>query len=224
VNRTHAQSRDDPPAVLARDGELLVLSKPSGMAVHPVAEKEVPDLLGWAGAELGAEEGLAPIHRIDRETSGLVLCSADPATRAALGDLFAQGQVDKRYLALVLGRARRKGVIRRPLRDPRRRAPLEALTRYRRLAALGPTSHLEVHPLTGRRHQIRRHLAGIGLAVVGDRRYRPRRFRPVPGFPGRLWLHAHRLELPDGRVFTAPLPAPLAEHLALLEELADQPG
>lgn len=216
----HATPRDDTPSILAEDGALLVLAKPAGVAVHPVAEAGVPDLLTWARSVLGAETGLAPIHRIDRETSGLVLCSADSELRGRIGRWFAEGEVDKRYLALVQGHARRKGIIRRPLRDPRRRAALEATTRYRRLAALGPLSYLEARPLSGRRHQIRRHLAGIGLAVVGDNRYRPRRFRPVPGFPGRLWLHAHQLELPDGRQFTAPLPAALAAHLELLKELA----
>ncbi len=219
---THAIARA--PRLMAEDAGLIVLDKPAGFAVHPVREEGVPDLLTWVKKHLGAPAELAPIHRIDRETSGLVLCSADSDLRARLGLWFSDGEVEKRYLALVQGRARRKGIIRRRLKDPRRRRPVEAITRYKRLLALGPTSHLEVHPLTGRRHQIRRHLQGLGLPVVGDHRYPPRRFAPIPGFPGRLWLHAHRLVLPDGRRFESPLPPELARHLELLTELRRDPS
>jgi len=69
---------------------------------------------------------------------------------------------------------------------------------------------------TGRTHQIRVHLAAIGHPVVGDTRYGPPRFRPVPAFPGRLWLHAHRVRLPDGWEVLSPLPASLEAHLEVL--------
>ncbi len=82
------------------------------------------------------------------------------------------------------------------------------MTRYALAEALGAFSLLRVRPETGRKHQIRRHLHGIGLPLVGDTRYRGR-FRPVPGFPGRLFLHAWRLSLPDGRSFESPLPPEL---------------
>jgi 23S rRNA pseudouridine955/2504/2580 synthase len=96
---------------------------------------------------------------------------------------------------------------------------VDAVTRYRLEAWLGPFSLLTVRPETGRKHQIRRHLQTIGHAVVGDDRYPPRRFRKVPGFPGRLWLHANELTLPDGRRFRAPLAAELDDHLRLLLEM-----
>lgn len=205
------------PAILRREGALWALAKPAGLAAHPTGDPSVPDVIGWAVAH-GAPEGLAPVHRLDRDTSGVLLASHDPVLRASLGALFAEGAVRKRYLALVAGRAHAKGIVRRPLADARRGRPLPAVTRYRRLAIFGRVSLLEVRPETGRRHQIRRHLAGIGLPIVGDARYGPRRFAPVAGFPGRLWLHAASLELPDGRVFEAPLPRELADHLALLGE------
>jgi 23S rRNA-/tRNA-specific pseudouridylate synthase len=204
--------------IVAIDGALLVLDKPAGLPVHAAAG-EGADLMSLAREALGAPEGLAPIQRLDKATSGLVLCSADAKLRAEVGRWLAEGAVRKQYLALVHGTTHHKGIVRRPLADARRGRALPATTRYRRLRALGPASFLRVVPATGRKHQIRRHLQGIGHAVVGDRRYPPRRFAPVPGFPGRLWLHCARLRLPDGREFVSPLPAALEEHLALLATL-----
>jgi 23S rRNA-/tRNA-specific pseudouridylate synthase len=206
------------PSLVARVGELWVLSKPSGFATHPTGEG-VPDLMTWAVAHLRAPAGLAPIHRLDRETSGVVLCAGNPKVLARYGQFFERGQAVKRYRALVHGRAHVKGVIRRPLKEGQ--GMLEAITRYRKLAWYGPTTYLEARPETGRRHQIRRHLQGIGHAVVGDERYPPKRFRKVAGFPGRLWLHAYCVELPGGLRYEAPLPPELAQHLALLAEMGE---
>ncbi len=210
----------DEPTVLRREGALWVLSKPAGLAAHATGDPSIPDVITWAIEHGGAPRELAPVHRLDRETSGVLLASDDPALRARLGALFAEGRVTKRYRALVHGRANAKGIVRRPLADGRRGRPLDAVTRWRRIATYGRVSLLEVRPETGRKHQIRRHLAGIGHPIVGDARYGPRRFAPVPGFPGRLWLHAIAIELPDGRVFEAPLAPELEAHLALLEERA----
>lgn len=206
------------PEVLRREGALWALGKPAGFAAHPTGDPTIPDVITWAIEKAGAPAELAPVHRLDRETSGVLLASDDPALRASLGALFAEGSVIKRYRALVHGRTNAKGIVRRPLADSRRGRPVEAVTRYRRLAIYGRVSLLEVRPETGRKHQIRRHLAGIGHPIVGDERYGPRRPPPVTGFPGRLWLHAGSIELPDGRTFEAPLPAELEAHLALLEE------
>ena len=205
--------------ICCEDG-IWVFDKPAGMAVHPAGEN-VPDLLSWARAEGGAPASLRAAHRLDRETSGVVLCAADDEVIAELGRLFREGGVVKRYRALVHGRAHRKGVIRTPLGDARRGTPLEAVTRFRLLDWLGPTSYLEVRPESGRRHQIRRHLQRIGHSIVGDTRYPPKHFRGVAGFPGRLWLHAMAIELSDGRSFEAPLAPELSahlEHLAVLSE------
>jgi RluA family pseudouridine synthase len=205
------------PEVIHREGALWVLAKPSGLAAHPTGTN-VPDVITWALEHAGAPPELAPVHRLDRETSGVMVCATDPALRAELGERFARGEVEKRYRALVHGRTHAKGILRRPLPDGRRGRPLPAVTRYRCVERLGRVSLLEVRPETGRTHQIRRHLAGVGHAIVGDERYPPPRFSPVAGFPGRLWLHAISVALPDGRTFVAPLPDELAEHLALLRE------
>jgi len=203
----------DEPRLIVQENGLWVLHKPSGFAVHRTGDEDIPDLQRWAAAALGTPEPLSPIHRLDRDTSGVVLFAADPERLREGGTWFAEGLVKKRYLALVYGRARNKGIIRRPLQDSRRGRRLDALTRYRRLESYGAFSYLEVRPETGRQHQIRKHLTGIGHAIVGDTRYRAKRFRAVPGFPGRLWLHAAAIELPGGQRYESALPPELVAHL-----------
>lgn len=205
--------------VIAQDGSLYAINKPAGLRVHRAGDDGADDLMA-ALARAGLPAGIAPIHRLDAPVSGVVLCSADPEVRAQVSGWLAGHEVGKVYLALVLGRTRNKGIIRRALADGRRGRPLDAVTRWRCLERLGPVSLLEVRPETGRKHQIRKHLQGIGHGIVGDELYRPKQFRAVPGFPGRLWLHAARIEAPDGRVWSAPLPGELVDHLALLRERA----
>lgn len=210
------------PHVLAREGALWVIAKPAGFATHAAGEPDVPDVVTWVIEKAGAPPEIAPVHRLDRDTSGVLLLAADPTLRARLGSRFEQGEVQKTYRALVHGRTHGKGIIRRPLQDRRRGRPVAALTRWRRIAIYGRVSLLEVRPETGRAHQIRRHLQGIGHAVVGDERYPPRRFTPVTGFPGRLWLHATAIEI-EGRRFEVELPPELSAHLALLEARFGRP-
>ncbi|MCB9640002.1 MAG: RluA family pseudouridine synthase [Myxococcales bacterium] len=205
------------PVCLLQEGDLWVFSKPSGMCTHPAHGEEGEDLLAWARRACGAPASLAPVHRLDRETSGLVMCSADPEQRGSMSLWFRDGEVNKTYLALVYGETRTKGTINRALADARRGKPLEAVTRYKRLEVLlERASLLRVTPETGRKHQIRRHLQGIGHSIVGDTRYPPPRWRALPGFPGRLWLHALEMNLPDGRTLEAPLSEELVAHLRLL--------
>ncbi|MFK7986840.1 MAG: RluA family pseudouridine synthase [Sandaracinaceae bacterium] len=208
------------PVLLSRANGLWAVNKPSGWTAHPQGDPGIDDVLTWAREVLSAPASIAPVHRLDRATSGVLLLSPDASVRAAIGGELAEGRVHKHYRALVYGRANKKGIVRRPIRDRRRGASVPAVTRFTRLAAFKSVSLLAVRPETGRRHQIRVHLSGIGHALVGDERYPPRRRRSVPGFPGRLWLHALRLELPDGTTFEAPLPEALEHHLTLLGERA----
>lgn len=205
----------DPPdsLLIARDGPLFVLNKPAGLPVHP-GHPDLDDLTALI-ARSGLPAGLVPVHRLDRPVSGVVLCSADADLRREMSNWFAERTVHKRYRALVFGRTRVKGTVRRALDDGRRGRPLPAVTRYRRVEWLGGFTLVEARPETGRKHQIRRHLHGLGHALVGDERYRGPR-RRVPAYPGRLWLHASAIELPDGRSFEAPLPAELQANLAAL--------
>lgn len=204
------------PVLLADDGDLVAVDKPAGWVVHAAMEGERHDLRAWLAGQPGLPGGLEPLHRLDRETSGVVLFAASARTRAEIGRAFMDGAVQKTYLVLVQGHAHRKGVIRAPLAPDHPGPPQDAVTRYRLVEALGAFSLLRVHPETGRKHQIRRHLQGLGLAVVGDTRYPPARPLRVPAFPGRLCLHAAAVTLPDGRVFEAPLPPDFAACVAAL--------
>lgn len=204
----------DLPRVLQVHQDWVAVHKPSGWLVHP-AGTDAPDLIDWLDRH-GPGAGLVPVHRLDRGTSGVVLYA--PRDRAdALTERFRAGEVDKTYLALVFGRTRDHGRVRRPLADARRGRPLEAETRYETVERFERWSLVEVHPVTGRKHQIRRHLQGIGHALVGDERYRARGKPTVPAFPGRLWLHASTLAFGDV-VLKAPLPPRLQDHLALLRQ------
>lgn len=206
------------PSILGTVDGIWAVSKPSGLRVHPANDDGAPDLIAWLASQPELPPGLVPVHRLDAQTSGIVLCAATPERRREVSQWFADGLVGKGYLALVYGIARRKGVVQRPLQDARRKRPLKARTRYRRRELLGRFSLLEAWPETGRKHQIRRHLHGIGHPIVGDERYRPRRKLSVPAFPGRLWLHAAQLVLPDGTTVTAPLPEALLSHLDTLRQ------
>jgi 23S rRNA pseudouridine955/2504/2580 synthase len=202
------------PRLLTRfRDDYYAFDKPAGLAVHPGAEG-LPDLVTWIRGQRSLPRGLRPGHRLDRATSGLVLCGATGPARAQIAAWLAEAR--KTYLGLVAGAPESSaGTWDVPLADARRGRPLEARTDYRVLERLGGFTLLELELHTGRKHQLRRHLQGARLPLVGDDRYGPRRPRRVPGFAGRLWLHAWRLELPD-RVLEAPLPPALTAHLERL--------
>ena len=110
------------------------------------------------------------------------------------------------------GATRAKGVIRRGLKDSRRRKTLDCITRYRRLWTNGRFSLLGVSPETGRKHQIRRHLEGLGYPIVNDQRYRNRRSKHFKDLDGRIWLHCYRLVWDEVR-WVSPLPTRLLASL-----------
>jgi len=201
------------PRLLKPDMEdYRAVCKPSGYLTHSVGDG-VPDAVTWC-LRSGLGEDFAFGHRLDKPVSGVLVGSESAEARARLGDAFAEGVLDKRYFGLVYGVARPKGIVRRKLKDGRRGRAIEAITRYRRLWASDSLSLLLLTPQTGRKHQIRRHLQGIGHPLVGDKRYGKRQPKPVSGFPGRLWLHASILEWPDaGLKWCADLPEELVQHL-----------
>jgi 23S rRNA pseudouridine955/2504/2580 synthase len=203
------------PRLLTRfDDVFYAYDKPAGMAVHANAEG-IEDLGSWLEAQRSLPRNLKPGHRLDRPTSGIVLCGAGRKARAQISQ-WLQGGAQKHYLALVAGEPPEEaGSFDHPLYDERREKMLETETRFTVRQRFDGFSLLELQLITGRKHQLRRHLADAGLPVVGDDRYGPRRPRRVPGFPGRLWLHAWRLGLPD-RVIEAALPAELEAQLELL--------
>ena len=188
--------------VAYEDDALLVVDKPAGLVVHPAAGHWTGTLAQALEARgIRAERG-GIVHRLDRDTSGLLLAAKDDATLRALQQELRERRVEREYLALVAGRPpARTGTIDAPIgRDRRDRtrhstdtdAPRDAVTHFEIVEALPHTTLLRVRLETGRTHQIRVHLEAIGHPVVGDPVYGPRPPAPAPGLT-RQFLHAARL-------------------------------
>jgi 23S rRNA pseudouridine1911/1915/1917 synthase len=220
-----------PPAELRiayEDDHLLVVDKPAGLVVHPAAGHASGTLVhALAGLSAGGEpERPGIVHRLDRDTSGLLVVARTEEAYEGLRTLVRRHALEREYLALVRGRPRsRTGRIEAPIgrdrRDPTRRsldtdAPKDAVTHFELVELLDDHALLRVRLETGRTHQIRVHLAAIGLPVVGD---------PVYGAPEpalrRQFLHAARLAFVHpvtgrGVAVASPLPADLEAALALV--------
>jgi 23S rRNA pseudouridine1911/1915/1917 synthase len=221
-----------PLCIVYQDDDVIVVDKPPGLTVHPGAGHPGGTLVNALLAicpELAEIKGtLRPgiVHRLDKDTSGLLAAAKNEAAQASLARQLKDRQVHKVYLALVQGRMQQpEGVIDAPIgRHPRRRQRMavveggrQALTRYRLREYLRDAySLVEAEPLTGRTHQIRVHFASIGHPVVGDRLY-----GKASELVGRQFLHAWRLgfRLPKGgryREFESPLAADLEAALDAL--------
>ena len=226
-----------PLAVVYEDADLIVVDKSAGMTVHPAPGHphgtlvhallaHCPDLAGIGGVE---RPGI--VHRLDKDTSGLIAAAKNGAAHRSLTGQFKARTVSKMYLALVKGRPRQsEGRIDAPLgRDPRHRkriAPVdggrEAVTGYRTAAAFEGATLLEVRPLTGRTHQIRAHFASIGHPLVGDALYGGK-----SALLARHFLHASSLEIDHPRTgrrlaLESPLPPDLTAALGALTPLTPE--
>lgn len=232
------QPESIPLEIVFEDEALLVINKPAGMVVHPAHGQEAgtlvnallaryPDLeaMTRSDAEASARPGI--VHRLDRDTSGLIIVARTPAALHRLRRQFKSRTVEKTYLALVFGRPEKPaGLIDVPLgRDPRHRqkfAPRPdgkaARTYYRLREDFGQHSLLEIGLETGRTHQIRVHLAWLGCPVVGDTVYGRKK---NPFDLERQFLHAWRLRFTHPRSEErVALEAPLGEELqAVLDRL-----
>jgi RluA family pseudouridine synthase len=204
---------------LFEDEFLVVVVKPAGVLSVPDAsagERSVPELL--------ADEGLSvlPVHRLDREVSGVLLLAREAATRDALQDQFRAGTVRKVYWAMASGRVEpAQGELSFPILEEPGGARVSARgkparTRYRTRARHALASELEIELLTGRKNQIRVHLAHAGHPLVGERKYARGRDSALRLRSRRVALHAWRLALvhpADGKnlAFEAPWPEDLEE-------------
>lgn len=191
--------------ILFEDAHLAAVDKPAGLAVHGAPDDRAPSVAAWWLARLGeAAQGFdvdrpGIVHRLDKETSGVLLLAKTPEAQAALSRAFERRAARKTYLAVVEGvPPQAEAVIEAAIdRDPRERTRMAvtsrgrpARTAYRVIASDGRRSVLEVYPETGRTHQIRVHLAAIGVPVAQDAVY-------GAGVPGsRQLLHALFLEIP----------------------------
>ena len=211
--------------LLFADEHVVVANKPSGPLVDRGWDDDDDVALFRVRDAVGAH--VHPVHRLDRGTSGALLFARTAAAAAALGDDFAHGRVEKRYLALVRGTPPDAGVVDSPVPPKEGSAErVPAVTRYRRIAQspIDRCSLVEAVPETGRLHQIRRHLKHLSHPIVGDVNYGKgdvnRHYRARYGLH-RLALHAHRLAFGHPAtgarvVVRAPLPADFAAVLAAL--------
>jgi 23S rRNA pseudouridine1911/1915/1917 synthase len=221
--------REDVPLRIAfEDEHLLVVDKPAGVVVHPGAGRRAGTLVqGLLGRTAGGDDPDRPgiVHRLDRDTSGLLVVARSEEAHRRLQSLLRRRAIEREYLALVRGRPRsRRGTIEAPIgrdrREPTRMSldtetPREAVTHFEVVELRPRHALLRVGLETGRTHQIRVHLEAVGLPVSGD---------PVYGVPGdlglsRQFLHAARLAFPhpftDARVeVESPLPDDLQTALA----------
>ncbi len=200
-----------PLDVAYEDESMLIIDKPAGLVVHPSAGHStgtlVNALLGRArdrGEALGSIAGVGRpgiVHRLDKDTSGLIVVAKTDEAQASLMRQFGERTIEKEYLALVRGEPPSpRGRVEAPIgRDPRDRQRMavtaggrEAVTAYEVLGAGGGYALLSLHPLTGRTHQIRAHLTYLGLPIAGDLRYGG---GPGPAGLPRQFLHASRLTL-----------------------------
>jgi 23S rRNA pseudouridine1911/1915/1917 synthase len=231
------QAEPIPLDIIFENKDLLVVNKPAGMVVHPAAGHSSGTLVNAALSHAPDIEGISGeqrpgvVHRLDKDTSGLILLAKNDRAHRWLQDQFRLRKVEKIYLALVDGNPPTPtGRVEAPIgRHPHQRKQMAivqaakgraAISEYRTLQAYPEHTLLEVHPITGRTHQIRLHLAFIGCPVTGDVIYG----RRLPSLPiERHFLHAHRLtirllEESQPRTFIAPLPPELEKILDKLNE------
>ena len=217
-----------PLDVIFENEEVMVINKPADLVVHPAVGHAHGTLVNAALAHAPQIEGvggeLRPglVHRLDKDTSGLILLAKNERAQRFLQQQFQNREVRKTYIALVDGHPRTpSGRIEAPIgRDARERKRMAivsaakgraAVSEYRVLERFPAHALVEVNPLTGRTHQIRVHLAFLGCPIVGDRVYGKRR----PSLTlERHFLHAARLSLrlpgqSETRTFEAPLPEDL---------------
>ena len=220
----------DSLAIIYEDKDVVVVDKPAGLVVHPAPGHPdhtlVNAILAHCPTLAEGKDLIRPgiIHRLDKDTSGLVVIAKNEHARQCLIEQFKSHTVSKGYLVLVKGRlSPEQGIIEAPIgRDPRNRKRMaivesgkEASTQYKVKKYLGDYTFLDVAPRTGRTHQIRVHLSAIGYPVLGDLVYGAK-----SPHVKRQFIHAHRLgfRLPSSgeyQEFTSPLPPDLEQSLEL---------
>lgn len=223
--------------VIYVDENVIVVNKPAGMVVHPGAGNDKDTLVNailnrWPEiARVGEAERPGIVHRLDKDTSGVLILARNEVAYNWLVRQFKSRKTKKTYMALVDGEpptpsGRIETAIGRDEKNRQRMAVVygdkgkNAVTEYHTLERFSNHTLLEVHPLTGRTHQIRVHLAFLGCPVTGDRIYgRRKKSLDIP----RFFLHAHKLtiRLPgeeEPTEFSAPLAADLKEILSTLEK------
>ena len=215
--------------ILYEDADIVAVAKPAGLITHSDGRTKEETAEDWFKAKYGTGEGIGYVHRLDRDTSGVLVFAKNIEAYEFLRKAFHDRNIKKTYLAVVYGVPKEKsGVIdfdigrsRQNFRlrsaQPKAKGRLrDALTRYEVVGEVEGYSLLKLNPETGRTHQIRVHLKAIHHPIVCDPLYAPNH-KPALGIT-RLALHAHTLDIPlpngDRTVITAPIPDDLAPALA----------
>lgn len=227
-----SRSNGEGLSIVYEDDDVVAVAKPVGLITHSDGRTEEATAEEWFNAryphEIKNPEEVGYVHRLDRDTSGVLVFAKNAATYTFLRKAFHDRDVQKTYLAFVYGTIKeKKGTIdfdigrsRRDFRlrsaQPKAKGKLrEALTRYEVVGETAEHSLLKVSPETGRTHQIRVHLKAIHHPIIGDPLYAPN--KPMALGINRLALHAYQLDIPllSGRrtLITAPIPDDLAPAL-----------
>lgn len=227
--------QDIPLDILYEDKDIVVINKPCGMVVHPAAGNEdhtlvnallyhIHDLSG-----IGGEMRPGIVHRLDKDTSGLILIAKNDRSHIVMSDQFKSRSMEKHYRALAFGRfSEESGLIDAPIaRHPVDRKKMAVVsggkpsqTEWQVIKHLNGATYLDVHLLTGRTHQIRVHMHSIGHPLLGDKIYAPNIKTPI--HVPRLMLHAYSLEFThpisgDRMRLEAPLPEAFNQTLRKFE-------
>lgn len=221
------------PTIIAETNDYFVMNKPAGYSVEE--QNNLPSLFNWLQTQYVFEHILKSlerggvVHRLDVETSGVVVWAKTSAAQMELKILWQGRQVEKTYLALVIGETEKSGTIdlniERDNKNDRQKVAMlmteksrPAITTYSRLAVgewgEKKMSLLEVHPITGRTHQIRVHLKAIGHPIIGDKLYGEKGTDEIAKTLDlhRQFLHAWKIKLQD-KEYEAPLPTELKATL-----------
>ena len=224
--------------IIYEDDQLVVINKPAGLVVHPGSGNHTGTLLNglvYHFQQLSREDSLRPgiVHRLDKDTSGVMLVAKNNQSHDQLAKQFNERRVKKEYMALVWGELEAQGIIEGEIgRHPRNRQIFtvvqsggrDSFTRFERLEYLAPLSLVNLHPETGRTHQLRVHMKSINHPIFGDEAYGGgtqyaksfhvkytklinRLIKTIP----RVSLHARRLEINhpvtgEKMSFTSPIP------------------
>ncbi|MBR4331660.1 MAG: RluA family pseudouridine synthase [Clostridia bacterium] len=222
IKPAKAEAQDIPLEILYQDEHLAVVVKPCGMVVHPAAGNDDGTLVNALLFHLDSLSGIGGemrpgiVHRLDKDTSGLLLVAKNDAAHAALSRQLSDREMEKHYRAIVYGKMKAPdGVIEKPIgrsKTDRKKMAVDengrwAKTEWKVLREYPDRTLLDVHIITGRTHQIRVHMASIGHPVLGDALYGHKRMPDAP----RLMLHAYSLAFThpvtgERMQFTAPCP------------------
>jgi 23S rRNA pseudouridine1911/1915/1917 synthase len=218
--------------IIYEDDDVVIIDKPAPLVVHPArADSTNPSVVDFIRPKTSDDDPDRPgiVHRLDSDTSGVLILAKNIAAKQFLQDEFKKRLVEKKYLALVIGRLKEKNAIiklalGRSSNDPLKRVPTvggkDAETEYKVLEEYDGFSLIEVSPKTGRTHQIRAHFAALGHPIAADSRYGG---MSTPKSLKRHFLHASslKLTLPSGKVITAEAPLP-DELEAVLSDLREK--